>query len=243
MLKRTLSLLIFCLIVQTAQADISIEVPSGPVAVGQPIVLTVDGLVAQAVPELAVIHFPDIGTFCQVGRPLKESTPEEPQPPFVVFMATVPGRYLIAVAAPGGEWTQDTAQAVITVGDGPTPVPPDPVPPPIPDLTSKIAQWVRELVPTPSQARATALATVYRGASTDITMGRLTTVDDAMAGVLAGSQTATGTARNDWMPWAAKVKLELDRMWDDGELTDDPKSYATAFGQIAQGLSESETTP
>jgi hypothetical protein len=81
---------------------------------------------------MAVFHFPTQGTTCVVGRAL---TPDAP--PRIIFHATKPGQYMLAVATKDTDGKLVTAKVVLNVGGEPQPDPdptpdPDPNPPPPP---------------------------------------------------------------------------------------------------------------
>jgi hypothetical protein len=151
------------------------------------------------------------------------------------FAFTSPSVGIVSVAVVDLTLGEVVAWKVVTIGDGPGPVPPIPPVPPVPPLVEKVTKWVNETVPIASRGKTNALAKIYREASTSITIGRLATVDDAMAFVLAGSREAIDEDRDDWMEWASRIKTELDTLWDDGKLPD-VKAYVMVFDQIAQGL-------
>lgn len=138
MLKRFILAIAIALAVTHARAAITITLQPEKVAVGAIAVLTVEGVDEGSIGEMKPTHFPRNGTYCIAGRPLKDPTPEEPQPPFIVFMATIPGEYLIGVAVPDGDGGIEVAEIIVTVtGEGPAPDPfpeprPEPKPLPIP---------------------------------------------------------------------------------------------------------------
>lgn len=128
-MKRIALLLALCLAATSAMADIKIEIPAQPVAVGQNIQVYVRGIEADDLPKAIATHWPREGT---VFVPAKTWGNE----PFIWFAATQPGKYLVSVTIPtmvDGEASLEHAEAILVVGGDPGPDPdPDPNPNPIP---------------------------------------------------------------------------------------------------------------
>lgn len=198
------------------------------VAVGEMVVIPIEGAAPEWLHEMEVFHFPTDGAMCLKGRALDPDAP-----PRIIFHATKPGQYQLAVATKDADGKLVTAKVVVNVGGEPDPDP-DPDPPQSP-LSVKVTKWVADTVPAASRSKASDLAKVYREASTSITTGRLATIDDAVAFVLAGSREAIGKDREAWLLWAAAVKAELESLWDAGKLKE-VKSHVEVFNDIAVGL-------
>jgi hypothetical protein len=108
--------------------------PTTPTAVGDMIVINIQGVPAASLPKLQEWVWPSDGTQLVVGQGLKFNDPA-----FMVFRAKTAGTYEFLVAAPDGTGDILTANAVLVItgptppGPGPLPpVPPGPTPPPTP---------------------------------------------------------------------------------------------------------------
>ena len=136
MLKRlTLSIALLFLTATLAWADIHIEAPTQPVAVGNMTLIPITGGAPDWFHEFEVSCFPYEGTQCITARTMPNELGDAGCPGVIVRM-TRPGKYRIAVATKDASGTLDCAEAIITVtGEGPEPDPeprPDPIPPPVP---------------------------------------------------------------------------------------------------------------
>jgi len=115
-----------------ATAEITIEAPDDPVAVGDPVQLYVDGLTDADLPKAVVDHHPQEKT---IVIPAKTWGGR----PFLWFQAKEPGVYALWVAAPGDEAVQ-YAKALITVGDGDDDEEDDDPDPPVPPVPGE--RWI-----------------------------------------------------------------------------------------------------
>ena len=128
MRKLTLILAAIMVLVATVVtgSELIIDVPADSTATGTVAIIPIQGTTAETLHALTVITWPREGVTCLVGRPLPLDTVETPNPPRIVFHATLPGKYLLAVATTDAEGTLQTAEAVLVVGGDPEPDPPVP---------------------------------------------------------------------------------------------------------------------
>ena len=233
MLKRIFLVIALTLTATSASGDITIGIPTEPLAV-------IVGPTSTPAGEL--VEF-DAGESTGAGYDWLVTGPSNCDGRWkvyeggqiLIFASPEPGEYRIVLSVALDNLSDLTA-IVLQNGTGPDPpVPPVPPDPPVSPLSAKVTKWVIETVPVASRPKANPLAQIYREASAGITTGRLTTAEDAMAFVVVGSRKQFGSDRSAWLPWAANVKAELDSLWDAGKLKD-VKAYTGVFDDIALGL-------
>jgi hypothetical protein len=128
MLKRILLAIAIALITTQARSAITIAIQTEPVAVGELVQLTVEGVDPAMLPETKAFCWPEEGTTF-IPAKLWDSRP------VIFFQAKQPGVYLVYVNSPiaGEDKTEDVKVIITVIGEGPAPDPfPEPRPEPIP---------------------------------------------------------------------------------------------------------------
>ena len=125
--------LLLCLAVSSSASGgttLSINAPDGNVAVGQMLVIPIEGSAPEWYHEFAASCFPREGAQCIVGRTMP-GKPDDPGRPFLAVRLTLPGEYRLAVATKDAGGKLVTAEAFLTVEGEPQPDP-NPTPVPVP---------------------------------------------------------------------------------------------------------------
>ena len=160
--------------------------------------------------------------------------------PVVIEAGNQPGRYYftITVDAQGRAHVQQI-RVVTSVGSAPSPRPnpPDPGPaPPVPsDLSSRVAQWARE-VNDPDRGRiARGIAEVYRRIAGLVDSGSVTSVTQLRQATNLLFRASLGDKSELWSPWKEKVDNAVSAM--------DLNQSVEAWRQISQGMLRVESDP
>ena len=104
----------------TPGSALSIDVPAGPVRLGDYAWMRVRGLTMEATPVAMVMHFPPaVGELEMVARRIDNTWV-----PTLIFRAALAGDYYVVLVS-----DNEVAVGKLTYGDGPPPPPPPPPPP------------------------------------------------------------------------------------------------------------------
>ena len=137
-MRNTILALILCLTATSASA-LTVDIPTEPVAVGQLVKLTIEGVDPSMLSETKAFCWPEAGTTF-IPAKLWDNRP------VIFFQAKHPGDYLVYVNTPikGADATEDIKVVITVIGDGPEPDPeprPDPIPPPVPGELSVVVLY------------------------------------------------------------------------------------------------------
>jgi hypothetical protein len=98
------------------------------------------------------------------------------------------------------------------------------------DAAGNVEQPVSE-----RRAAAQNLANSFESIASMIVAGALKSAADIIAATRANNNTALGTAKRSWEPWAESLRVKLNALSESGQLVE-PADYAAAWREIAIGL-------
>lgn len=220
-------------------AGIDIKSPIDPVPVGKTVQLPITGVsvteLLAAIPakKCSISCWPRDGVSLSGGFDLVTAGA------VLTFSSEKQNQYLVSVY-----WHTpqaiEKAEAIVTVGAGPTPPPPTPPTPPTPpqpeplsELAAKVLKWT-QAVPAASQAKAEPLAKNFDETAAKAAAGVYPTSDAMMAELRTKNQQVMAGDKA-WDAWAAAFVAEMKALDAAGKLPN-AAAHAQPFRDVALGL-------
>ena len=160
------------------------------------------------------------------------------------IVCSVPGKYIVVLAASSADGVQLAKWTVVVAGDRPEPQPkpnPNPKPKPEPQPTPskyglvEVARGAVALVPAESRGKSAALADAFDSVASQIAAGALRTVEAIIDSNRIQSKAALGDDYDAWKPATTTISKAVGELAADGKLKT-LEQHQEAWEEIAKGL-------